>query len=300
MVARRDLGNKAFSALLASILLAFLVAVAILLLSNVLYLAQAGRTQGTSGWALFVEGLQDPANHFAIKLSLLTATMTALLSLIIGVPAAYVLSRYRLPGSAIIDTIIDLPIVLPPPVIGLSLLILFSTPPGRLVEGLTPEWIVDAINKLFTFVLGQEISDGTRWAYTTRGIILAQFFVACSFGVRAMKAAFDTIGTRHEDVARTLGCTRSQAYFRVVLPMARTGLIAGTIMTWARAMAEFGPILFFCGVTQGRTSVMPVQMFLHFSIGDIERAVVLVLIMLVISAVTLVTFKKLGGRGYLW
>ena len=299
-MSRRDLGNKAFSALLASILLAFLVAVAILLLSNVLYLAQAGRTQGTSGWALFVEGLQDPANHFAIKLSLLTATMTALLSLIIGVPAAYVLSRYRLPGSAIIDTIIDLPIVLPPPVIGLSLLILFSTPPGRLVEGLTPEWIVDAINKLFTFVLGQEISDGTRWAYTTRGIILAQFFVACSFGVRAMKAAFDTIGTRHEDVARTLGCTRSQAYFRVVLPMARTGLIAGTIMTWARAMAEFGPILFFCGVTQGRTSVMPVQMFLHFSIGDIERAVVLVLIMLVISAVTLVTFKKLGGRGYLW
>jgi len=299
-VSRRDLGNKAFSALLASILLAFLVAVAILLLSNVLYLAQAGRTQGTSGWALFVEGLQDPANHFAIKLSLLTATMTALLSLIIGVPAAYVLSRYRLPGSAIIDTIIDLPIVLPPPVIGLSLLILFSTPPGRLVEGLTPEWIVDAINKLFTFVLGQEISDGTRWAYTTRGIILAQFFVACSFGVRAMKAAFDTIGTRHEDVARTLGCTRSQAYFRVVLPMARTGLIAGTIMTWARAMAEFGPILFFCGVTQGRTSVMPVQMFLHFSIGDIERAVVLVLIMLAISAVTLITFKKLGGRGYLW
>ena len=299
-MSRRDLGNKAFSALLASILLVFLVAVAILLLSNVLYLAQAGRTQGTSGWALFVEGLQDPANHFAIKLSLLTATMTALLSLIIGVPAAYVLSRYRLPGSAIIDTIIDLPIVLPPPVIGLSLLILFSTPPGRLVEGLTPEWIVDAINKLFTFVLGQEISDGTRWAYTTRGIILAQFFVACSFGVRAMKAAFDTIGTRHEDVARTLGCTHSQAYFRVVLPMARTGLIAGTIMTWARAMAEFGPILFFCGVTQGRTSVMPVQMFLHFSIGDIERAVVLVLIMLVISAVTLLTFKKLGGRGYLW
>ena len=229
-----------------------------------------------------------------------TTNMTALLSLVIGVPAAYVLSRYRLPGSAIIDTILDLPIVLPPPVIGLSLLILFSTSPGRVLEGLTPEWIVDPVNKLFTFVLGQEISDGTRWSYTTRGIVLAQFFVACSFGVRAMKAAFDTIGTRHEDVARTLGCTRSQAFFRVVLPMARTGLIAGTIMTWARAMAEFGPILFFCGVTQGKTNNMPVQMFRHYSIGDIEKAAVLVLIMLAISAVTLITFKKLGGRGYLW
>ena len=115
-----------------------------------------------------------------------------------------------------------------------------------------------------------------------------------------MKAAFDTIGTRHEDVARTLGCTRLQAFFRVVLPMARTGLIAGTIMTWARAMAEFGPILFFCGVTQGKTNNMPVQMFRHYSIGDIEKAAVLVLIMLAISAVTLITFKKLGGRGYLW
>jgi len=299
-VSRRDLGNKAFSALLLSVLLVFLAAVAILLLSNVLYLSQEGKAQGTSGWELLISGLRDPENHFAIRLSLVTATMTALLSLVIGVPAAYVLSRYRLPGSAIIDTILDLPIVLPPPVIGLSLLILFSTSPGRVLEGLTPEWIVDAVNKLFTFVLGQEISDGTRWSYTTRGIVLAQFFVACSFGVRAMKAAFDTIGTRHEDVARTLGCTRSQAFFRVVLPMARTGLIAGTIMTWARAMAEFGPILFFCGVTQGKTNNMPVQMFRHYSIGDIEKAAVLVLIMLAISAVTLITFKKLGGRGYLW
>jgi len=299
-VSRRDLGNKAFSALLLSVLLVFLAAVAILLLSNVLYLSQEGKAQGTSGWELLISGLRDPENHFAIRLSLVTATMTALLSLVIGVPAAYVLSRYRLPGSAIIDTILDLPIVLPPPVIGLSLLILFSTSPGRVLEGLTPEWIVDPVNKLFTFVLGQEISDGTRWSYTTRGIVLAQFFVACSFGVRAMKAAFDTIGTRHEDVARTLGCTRSQAFFRVVLPMARTGLIAGTIMTWARAMAEFGPILFFCGVTQGKTNNMPVQMFRHYSIGDIEKAAVLVLIMLAISAVTLITFKKLGGRGYLW
>ena len=299
-MSRRDLGNKAFSALLLSILLAFLVAAAVLLLSNVLYLSEAGKTQGTSGWALFVEGLGDPANHFAIKLSLLTATMTALLSLLVGIPAAYVLSRYRLPGSAVIDTILDLPIVLPPPVIGLSLLILFNTAPGRIAEGLTPQWMVDATNRLFTLVLGREMSDGLLWSYTTRGIILAQFFVACSFGVRAMKAAFDTIGTRHEDVARTLGCTQRQAFFRVVLPMARTGLIAATIMTWARAMAEFGPILFFCGATQWKTSVMPIQMFLHFSIGDIERAVVLVLIMLVISALTLVAFKKLGGRGYLW
>jgi len=300
MVARRDLGNKAFSALLASLLLVFLIAIVVLLLSNVLYLAEAGKAPGTSGWELLVAGLRDPWNHFAIRLSLVTATMTALLSLLIGVPAAYVLSRYRLPGSSIIDTVLDLPIVVPPPVMGISLLIFFNTYLGRAMENFTPLWIVELTNKMLTLAAGREIADGQPWVYTTRGIILAQFFVACSFGVRAMKAAFDTIGTRHEDVARTLGCTRSQAFFRVVLPMARTGLIAGTIMTWARAMAEFGPILFFCGATQGKTSVMPVQMYLHYSMGGIEMAVVLVLIMLTISAVTLVTFKKLGGRGYLW
>ncbi len=130
--------------------------------------------------------------------------------------------------------------------------------------------------------------------------MLAQFFVACSFGLRAMKSTFDTLGRRHEDVARTLGCTRRQAFLRVVLPMAMSGILAGAVMTWARAIAEFGPILFFCGSTRWKTEVMPVAMFLHTSVGDLEQAVALVIIMVLISSVTLLTFKRLGGRGYLW
>jgi molybdate transport system permease protein len=185
-------------------------------------------------------------------------------------------------------------------VIGLSLLIFFSTGAGQWLDHLTPRWFVASLNWALSAMLGRPIEDDQAWTFTTRGIMVAQFFVACSFGVRAVKAAFDTIGRRHEDVARTLGCTRRQAFFRVVVPMARTGIVAGAVMTWARAIAEFGPVLFFCGATRWKTEVLPIAMFLRYSANEIEKAVVLLLIMLMISTVTLLTFKKLGGRGYLW
>jgi molybdate transport system permease protein len=299
-VARRDLGNRLFSAVLGSVLVLFLSLILLLLASNVIYLSQSRGPEGQTGWQLLLAAVRNPENLFAVRLSVATASITVLLALVIGLPAAYVLSRYRLPGSGVIDTVLDLPIVLPPPVIGISLLIFFQTPAGRWVDHITPQWAVATSNKVLSLLSGHAIEDALEWTYTTRGIIVAQFFVACSFGVRAIKAAFDTIGTRHEEVARTLGCTKRQAFFRVVLPMASAGIVAGTIMTWARAIAEFGPVLFFSGATRWKTAVLPVAMFLSFSAGDIEGAVALVLIMVAISAVTLLTFKKLGGRGYLW
>ncbi|MBN1460622.1 MAG: ABC transporter permease [Armatimonadetes bacterium] len=297
---RANLNNRLFSAALASILIVFLVAVAIILLSNVKYLAQSESPEGAKGLALFLNTLKDSETHFAIKLSVVSALLTTLLSLLIGVPAAYVLSRHRLRGAGFIDTLLDLPIVLPPPVMGISLLVFFNTATGRWLDEHTPIWFVSVSNAFFTFVLGHTIDDSQSWVYSTRGIIVAQFFIACSFGVRAIKASFDTIGTRHEDVARTLGCTRRQAFFRVVLPMARTGIVAGGIMTWARAIAEFGPILFFCGAYQWKTEVMPIAMFLRFSVGRIEDSIALAVIMILISTITLLTFKRLGGKGYLW
>lgn len=281
-------------------LLVFLVGIAVVLLSNVTYLARSAGGARASGWELLLQALRDPENHFAIKLSVLTAALTTIASLLIGIPAAYVLSRYRLPGASIIDTVLDLPIVLPPPVIGISLLVFFNSCLGCWVDRLTPGWYIELSNRFFSLVLGRPIDDSTSWVYSTRGIVLAQFFIACSFGVRAIKASFDTIGTRHEDVARTLGCTRLQAFFRVVLPMARSGILAGGIMTWARGIAEFGPVLFFCGATRWKTEVMPIAMFLNFSVGRIEQAIALALVMILISTITLLTFKRLGGKGYLW
>lgn len=296
-----DLNNSLFAAVLAGILIVFLTGVALVLLGNVWYLfVEPHPSIKLTGWQLFVAGLRDPENHFAIKLSVLMSAITALISMLVAIPAAYALSRFRVLGSSIIDTLLDLPIVVPPPVIGLSLLVFFKTPVGQWVNDLTPQWLVTVLNFLLSVFLGRPIEDEQNWVYTTRGIVLAQFFVACSFGVRAVKATLDTVGTRHEDVARTLGCTRRQAFFRVVLPMARSGIIAGLVMTWARAVAEFGPVLFFCGATRWKTEVMPVAMFLRYSANEIEPAVVLLLIMLMISTITLLTFKRLGGRGYLW
>ena len=308
-----DVGNKLFSALLVSFLVLFLAASALLLLSNVWYLSGARETVGKSGWTLFVQALRSPQTHFAVKLSVLSAAITAALCMVVAIPAAYSLSRFRFPFSGVVDTLLDLPIVLPPPVIGMSLLIFFRTPAGEFVNHLTPHWLVSGINWFLTLILHERVledgrwvvqgeiwDDGTNWVYTARGIILAQFFAACSFGVRAVKAAFDTIGTRHEEVARTLGCTRRQALFKVVLPMARNGIVAGAVLTWARAIAEFGPILFFCSAVQWKTEVMPIAMFLRNSAGDLEGATALVIIMILISALTLLTFKRLGGRGYMW
>jgi len=308
-----DLGNKFFSALLVSFLVLFLAASTLLLLSNVWYLAEAKDSLGKSGWSIFVESLHNPQTHFAVKLSVFSAAISALVCMIVAIPAAYSLSRFRFPFSGVVDTLLDLPIVLPPPVIGISLLIFFRTPAGDVVNHLTPEWLVSAINWLLSLALGERVlengawvtkgeiwDDGTTWVYTTRGIILAQFFAACSFGVRAVKAAFDTVGVRHEQVARTLGCTRRQAFFKVVLPMARNGIVAGAVMTWARAIAEFGPILFFCSAVQWKTEVMPIRMFLLNAASQIEEATALVIIMILISALTLLVFKRLGGRGYLW
>ncbi len=355
---RGQAGNHAFSAVLTSILILFLAGTAMVLISNVWFIHRARNIEfpGTgefykTGWQCFIATLKDPETHFAIRLSVVTAFLTAIISMLVAIPSAYLLSRYRggrdtkavqigqyvlvafvlgvigwfrvwqwswevvvvaallcfillryrLSAIDVIDTLVDLPIVMPPPVVGISLLFLFSTPVGVFINLHTPQLLVHVMNAFLSFATGHEITDdGSRWEYTTRGIVLAQFFVACAFGLRVMKASFDTLGTRHEDVARTLGCTRRQAFFKVVIPMASSGLVAGLVMTWARAIAEFGPVLFFTGSFAYKTEVIPIGMFLRYSSNEIEKAVALVIVMIAISGLTLLTFKKLGGKGYLW
>jgi len=228
-------------------------------------------------WREFLVGLLRKETLWAVELSLITSTVTAALAVLVGIPAAYALSRFRLPGSLLLDTILDLPIVLPPAIMGISLLVFFYMPYGKWLE-----------------------ARGLEFVYTRQGIVLAQFVVAAPFCVRALKAAFDNIDPRLEGVARTLGCSRVRAFWKVTLPLAKSGLIAGAIMTWARAVGEFGPILFFVGTEPTKAGVMPIRIFLDMSIGQVESALTMVLIMLAIGTLALLAFKKLGGRGYLW
>jgi molybdate transport system permease protein len=221
----------------------------------------------------FFAALRSEEIRYAIRLSLISCSMTALLSLWIAVPIGYLMSRYRFRGKAFVDAVLDIPIVLPPLVIGLSLLILFRTPAGRFIERFVP------------------------MTYAVPGIILAQWMVACAFAVRTMRTTFDQISPRQEQVALTLGCSQSQAFWQIVLPQARRGILAAGTLAWARALGEFGPILIFSGATRMRTEVMPTSVFLELSVGNIEAAVAVSLLMVIAAVAVLLLVRVLGQTG---
>ena len=219
-----------------------------------------------------LRALRSPEIRYAIKLSLVSCTLTTILSLWVAVPIGYLMSRYRFFGKNLVDGIVDIPVVLPPLVIGLSLLILFQTPFGRLIE--------DGI--------------GFKVTYEIPSVVLAQFMVACAFAVRTMRVTFDQISPRAEKVALTLGCNRSQAFWMVVLPEARRGMLTAATLAWARSLGEFGPILVFSGATRMRTEVLSTTVFLELSIGNLEAAVAVSLIM-VAAAIVVLTIARLFG-----
>jgi molybdate transport system permease protein len=214
--------------------------------------------------------LQSQEIRYAIRLSLLSCTLTTLLSLWVAVPIGYLMARVQFPGKRLVDAVFDIPIVLPPLVIGLSLLILFQTPPARALERIFPV------------------------TYAVPSVILAQFMVAAAFAVRTMKATFDQISPRHEQVALTLGCTRSQAFWMVVLPEARRGLLTAATLAWARSLGEFGPILVFSGATRMKTEVLSTTVFLELSVGNLEAAVAVSLLMVAAAVLVLLLIRTKG------
>jgi len=220
----------------------------------------------------FWRALQSREIRYAIKLSLASSGLTTIFSLWVSVPIGYLLARVNFPGKALVDAILDIPIVLPPLVIGLSLLILFQTPPGQFVQRFIPI------------------------TYAIPSVIIAQFTVACAFAVRTMRTTFDQINPRREQVALTLGCRRSQAFWLVVLPEARRGVLTAATLAWARALGEFGPILVFAGATRMKTEVLPTTVFLELSVGNLEAAVAVALLMVAAAVTVLVLIRCYGAE----
>jgi molybdate transport system permease protein len=179
------------------------------------------------------------------------------------------MSRHDFFGRDLIDAILDIPIVLPPLVVGLSLLILFQFAPVALREAVV---------------------------YQIPAVILAQFAVACAFAVRTMRATFDHIDARHEQVALTLGCSRAQAFGMVVLPEAKRGVLTAATLAWARSLGEFGPLLIFAGTTRNKTEVLSTTVFLELNIGDLGAAVAVSLIMVAAAVIVLVLARAWGTR----
>ena len=253
-----------------------------MLIADLTYMVNPGSGSDAGSFKeLITTTFQSPEIRFAIKLSLISCTISTILSLWVAVPIGYLMSRYTFPGKGLLDSLLDIPIVLPPLVVGLSLLILFSTVPGR--------WFEDTYFEI----------TGARITYAVSGVILAQFMVACAFAVRTMRATFDEITERREQVALTLGCSRSQAFWMVSLPEARSGLVVAATLAWARALGEFGPILIFAGATRMKTEVMPTTVFLEMSIGNIEGAVAVSLLMILSAVIVLGMVRIFGSEKFI-
>jgi len=216
-----------------------------------------------------IQAIRNRDIQFSIKLSLISCTVTTILSLWVAVPIGYLLSRYNFRWKSAIDLLLDIPIVLPPLVIGLSLLILFRY---------VPDWLSDAV------------------VYKWPAVILAQFMVACAFAVRTMRVTFEQIPQRYEQVALTLGCNRQQAFWRVILPQAKHGILAAGTLAWARSLGEFGPILVFAGATRQKTEVLPTSAFLELQAGRTDGMLAVSLIMIAAAALVFIFARSLGMK----
>ena len=210
---------------------------------------------------------------FSLRLSLAAATLAATLATAIAIPAAYALSRYRFWGAELVDTLLELPMVVSPAALGAMLLIFFSNPLGG--------WIQNHLR---------------RFVFTFAGIVLAQFVTVLGVATRLLKTSFDEVPTDLETVARTLGGTPQYVFRTVTLPLARRGLLAAFVLAWAKAFGEFGATIMVAGTMAMRTETLPVAIYLRLAAADIEGTVALILIVVSTGLITLVATRKLFAR----
>lgn len=220
---------------------------------------------------LFVVSLADPAVIQAVILSLRTSVLSTLAALLFGTPLAYLLARRKFRGRAVIDTLIDLPMVLPPSVAGIALLMAF----GR--RGL----------------LGVYLNEwGLTLAFTQAAVVLAQIFVAAPFFVKAAIAGFAGVERELELAAAIDGASPLHIFRYITAPLAGPVLFGGAVMTWARALGEFGATIIFAGNFPGRTQTMPLAIYIGFEL-ELGVALTLSVILLVISFLVLFVVKAL-------
>lgn len=188
----------------------------------------------------------------ALALSLVTTAISLVVTVVLGLPLALVLARRRFPGKWLVETVVDLPIVLPPSVAGLALLLVF----GR--RGL----------------LGGALSEaGIDIAFTATAVVLAQVFVSAPFFVRSARAGIAAVDRDLEDAARVDGAGERQLFRHVTVPLAGGALAAGLVMSWARALGEFGATIMFAGSVMGRTQTLPLVVYSEFGGGALETSI---------------------------
>jgi molybdate transport system permease protein len=267
--ARRAARGGASQSVPAPLLVPALIAVAFLVLPLVGLLVRAP-------WRHMAAALSGSDATQALVLSLWTATTTTAISLVIGVPLAWVLARTRFPGQRLLRALVTLPLVLPPVVGGVALLLAF----GR------------------TGLIGQYLNSwfGVTIPFTPIAVVMAETFVAMPFLIITVEGALRSADQGYEDAAATLGAKRLAVFRRITVPMIAPSLGAGAVLCWARALGEFGATITFAGSFPGTTETMPIAVYYALE-DDPDAAIALSLVLLLVSVVVLVSLRDRWLRG---
>lgn len=225
------------------------------------------------------QSLADGSLLPVLGISLQTSFSAAFLAVALGTPVAYVLARREFWGKTVLETLLDLPVALPPMVAGLALLLLVS-PAGLVGKTLTRA--------------------GIDLVFTKAGIVMAQFFVALPFYIRAVRSAITAIPPSLPAAASLLRASEAYTFFHVILPLSREGMVSGFVMCWTRALGEFGATAMVAGCIPGVTETLPVAIYTRATAGDLAAAGAAAFCLAVISFLTLmvlrVMFKTEGLR----
>lgn len=254
-----DMKNKLFITICAAALGILSLFFAVLIITLIDYHGKGSTVLPISRGEIF----------FALSLTLITALISSILAMCAALPAAYLLARYDFPGKRFIDALLFLPLVVSPVALGAMLLLFFNTAVGRALEKLTGPVV-----------------------FETPAIVLAQFVVVVGLSLSLVKSAFEQVAPSYESVAITLGATEWQAFSRVLLPLSRNGIVTAFLLTWARAVGEFGATVMLAGATPMKTETLTIAVFLRLSSADTHGAAVLILISLLISFIILLTVRS--------
>lgn len=213
----------------------------------------------------------DQRTISAISTSFYCAMMATIFTLIFGVPLAYLISRYEFPGKQVLDSILDLPILIPHNAAGIALLLVVS--PGSFI--------------------GKTLATlGIRFVDTIYGVVISMAFVSAPFMIRSAQDAFASIDPKMEKVARSLGATQSKTFFYVTLPLAYRGILTGCLLTWARAVSEFGAVV----VLAYYPKTVPVHLFDVFLGEGLKAALPINGLLMVLALLILILYRSTGGK----
>ena len=221
-------------------------------------------------WEELRRNIWCPEMQFSLKLSLGTALISTPLVMLFALPIGYAMSRFRFWGKGVVKTIINMPVAFPELVLGLGLLLVF----GDTALG----------NGLRTL--------GLDFVFTKKGIVVAQFFTALPYAARILKSTFDYVNPRMEFVSRSLGYSMFETFLNVSLPLARHGILAAVVISFARCIGTFGTVLILAGGSYMKTEVLPVALYLNISYGNIDMALTSGIVLMAVAFAAIFVFER--------